>query len=284
MSGREARRNGRLPDLSPNAFALQRALRSSHGPPGCKSRGPSCAKIRSRTLGRSRLVPDCGPVLIVDDDGGFRALVAVLLHRAGFRATVEARTGEEALAVVRVERPALVLLDVFLPDINGFEICRTLRDEFGDDLPIIFVSGERIEPADRAVGLLVGGDDYLVKPIDSDEFLARVRRAIARSQRGSASSSTPSRSLDLTKRELEVLGQLAHGHAQSEIAADLVISPKTVASHIQRILAKLDVHSRAQAVAVAYESGLIRGPTSAPEVAAAVETPAPADGSRRSGL
>jgi len=131
----------------------------------------------------------------------------------------------------------------------------------------------------------LGGDDYLVKPIDSDEFLARVRRAIARSQRGSASSSTPSRSLDLTKRELEVLGQLARGHAQSEIAADLVISPKTVASHIQRILAKLDVHSRAQAVAVAYESGLIRGPTSAPEVAAAVETtPAPThSGSRSTG-
>ena len=132
---------------------------------------------------RPHVARDCGSILIVDDDAAFRALVGVLLSRAGFATTVEAVTGEEALAAVRAERPALVLLDVFLPGINGYEVCRTLRDEFGDDLPIIFVSGERVEPSDRAVGLLVGGDDYLVKPVDPDEFLARVRRAIDRSRR-----------------------------------------------------------------------------------------------------
>ncbi len=214
-----------------------------------------------------------GPILVVDDDADFRAYVVVLLSRAGFPATLDSATGEEALAAARAERPALVLLDVFLPDINGFEVCRTLRDEFGDDLPIIFISGERVEPADRAVGLLVGGDDYLVKPVDRDEFLARVRRALVRSRREPAGRSTTSRSPDLTKRELEVLEQLAHGQTQAQIAAGLVISPKTVASHLQRILAKLGVHSRAQAVAVAYQSGAIRGPTSMPQEAAVVEAP-----------
>jgi DNA-binding NarL/FixJ family response regulator len=198
----------------------------------------------------------CGPILIVDDDQAFRTLAVVLLTRAGFRSTLEAGTGEEALAAVRTRLPALVLLDVFLPDISGFEVCRTLRDEFADDLPIIFVSGERVQPADKAVGLLVGGDDYLVKPVDPDEFLARVRRAIVRSQRRPRSATAPGY-LDLTRRELEVLRRLALGRSQAEIAADLVISPKTVASHVQKILAKLGVHSRAQAVALAYQLGLI---------------------------
>jgi DNA-binding NarL/FixJ family response regulator len=197
--------------------------------------------------------------LIVDDDGSFRAFVAALLVEAGLSDTVEAATGSEALAAVREQRPALVLLDVLLPDISGFQICRTLREEFGEDLPVIFVSGERIEPADRAVGLLVGADDYLVKPVDPDELLARLRRAITRSQHGPPVATAP-RAFELTVREHQILDRLAQGQAQSEIAAELVISPKTVASHVQRILAKLGVHSRAQAVAAAYQLGIIGAP------------------------
>lgn len=202
------------------------------------------------------MLQHCGRILIVDDDGGFRALVATLLTDAGLGEAVEAATGSEALAALREERPALVLLDVLLPDISGFQVCRTLRDEFGEDLPVIFVSGERVEPADRAIGLLVGADDYLVKPVDPDELLARIRRAITRS-RHEPPAATTARPLDLTAREHEILERLAQGQAPAEIAAALVISPKTVASHAQRILAKLGVHSRAQAVAAAYQLGII---------------------------
>ncbi len=248
-------------------------------------RTPFCERITERQQkGVNVAARPCGPILVVDDDADFRAYIVVLLSRAGFAATLEAATGEEALAAVRAERPALVLLDVFLPDINGFEVCRTLRDELGDDLPIIFVSGERVEPADRAVGLLVGGDDYLVKPVDPDEFLARVRRAVVRSRREPAGPSPTSRRLDLTKRELEVLGRLAQGHAQAQIAAELVISPKTVASHVQRILAKLGVHSQAQAVAAAYQLGVIRGPTSPRDGVAVVEAPGSAAGRSTRGV
>jgi two-component system, OmpR family, response regulator len=202
------------------------------------------------------LAPDCGPILIVDDDESFRALVSKLLARAGY-ATVDAGTGERALAAVRAERPALVLLDISLPDINGYEVCHQLRNEFGNELPIIFLSGERIEPIDRAVGLLVGGDDYVVKPFDPDELVARTRRAIIRSQSERPSDAVP-RDLGLTRRELEVLEGLAEGLRPAEIAATLVISPKTVASHVQRILTKLGVHSRAHAVALAYQWGLLK--------------------------
>jgi len=194
--------------------------------------------------------------LIIDNDRSFRASVAALFARAGY-STLEAATGEEALAAARAERPALVLLDVSLPDINGFEVCRELRDQFGDELPIVFVSGERVEAIDRAVGLLVGGDDYVVKPFDQDELLARARRAIARSSGASATLPGNGRGFDLTRRELEVLKELANGLRPAQIAANLVISPKTVASHIQRILAKLGVHSRAHAIALAYQSGIL---------------------------
>jgi two-component system, NarL family, nitrate/nitrite response regulator NarL len=197
----------------------------------------------------------CGRILIVDDDERFRASVSHLLERAGYT-TVEAVTGEAALAAVHTERPALVLLDVSLPDVSGYEVCHELRDELGEDLPIIFVSGEKVEPVDRAVGLLIGADDYVIKPFDSDEFLARVRRAIVRSRPERASPAIP-RELDLTKRELEVLEGLAEGLTGAELAAKLVISPKTVGSHVQRILAKLGVHSRAHAVALAYQSGML---------------------------
>lgn len=199
---------------------------------------------------------DCGPILIVDEDADFRAFASHLFERAGF-STTEAATGEQAMTAARSERPGLVLLDVVLSDVSGFEVSKELRDEFGDDLPIVFVSGERTEPLDRAAGLLVGGDDYVVKPFDPDELLARARRLISRSRRTRSSWPRPPLDAALTSRELEVLQLLAEGMAPKEIARGLVISPKTVASHIQHILAKLGVHGRAEAVAVAYREGFV---------------------------
>jgi DNA-binding NarL/FixJ family response regulator len=199
---------------------------------------------------------DWGSVLIVDEDGGFRTLVSRILARAGFD-TREASSGEEAVAAVRAQRPTVVLLDVCLPDVNGFEVCRELRDEFGEELPVVFVSGDRTEPLDRTVGLLLGGDDYVVKPFDPDELIARVRRLVTRPRQDGRGSGIAPPGRDLTPRELEVLQRFAQGLRASQIAEELVISPKTGASHVQRVLAKLGAHSRAQAVAFAYESGLV---------------------------
>jgi DNA-binding NarL/FixJ family response regulator len=192
----------------------------------------------------------------VDDDAGSRAFASRLFERAGFM-TEEAASGDEAMAFARRDRPCLVLLDVVLPDLSGFEVASELRDEFGDELPIVFISGDRTEPLDRAAGLLIGGDDYVTKPVDPDELLARVRRLISRSQRRSASWDGGSMQVALTGREREVLALLARGMRPKQIARELVISPKTVASHIQRVLAKLGVHSRAEAVAIAYREGLV---------------------------
>jgi two-component system, NarL family, nitrate/nitrite response regulator NarL len=204
--------------------------------------------------------PNCGSVLIVDDDPNYRAFVSAALARVGYE-TREAASGEEALTSIRGQRPSCVLLDVLLPGVTGYAVCRELRDEYGEELPIIFVTGERTEPGDRVAGLLLGADDYVVKPFDPDELLARVRRSIVRSdlslrRNGDAKRST----FGLTGRERDILMLLADGRRQEAIATELVISPKTVATHIQRILAKLGVHSRAEAVAVAHREGLARPP------------------------
>jgi DNA-binding NarL/FixJ family response regulator len=201
-------------------------------------------------------------VLVVDNDPPFRAFVRELLERRGFD-VAEAADGEAALSAAAFRRPELVLLDVCLPRASGYEVCRELRDRFGDSLGIIFVSGERIESIDRVSGLLLGADDYLSKPFDPDELLARVRTVLRRVSRPSSNghgkvvaSSIPD--AELTPRELEVLQLLAEGLTQSQIARHLVISPRTVGTHIQNLLGKLDVHSRAQAVAHAHRAGLVR--------------------------
>jgi DNA-binding NarL/FixJ family response regulator len=232
----------------------QSTYRDYPGIPSPKSRSRLDQAVRVHERASAATTTE-NAVLIVDDDAGFRRMVAHVLARAGMP-SVQAPNGEEALRLAASSRPTAVLLDVGLPDIDGFEVCHELRDRFGDGLPVLFVSGERVETHDRSAGLLLGGDDYLVKPVDPDELLARIRRAIARSQNGKRERRAERRD-DLTPREVEVLRLLARGLDQAEIARELVISPKTVASHLQSVMAKLGVHSRAHAVARAYEDGLI---------------------------
>jgi DNA-binding NarL/FixJ family response regulator len=205
---------------------------------------------------------DVRPVLVADGDRTFRSAVAALLNRAGV-AAVTASTGEEAVEAAREQRPAVVVLDVELRDRSGYETCRALREMYGEMLPILFVSAERTTTYDLVAGLLIGGDDYVSKPADLDELLARIVRAHRRAVAGEHRTGDNGRSEigpPLTARELEILRLVATGRSPRQVAAELVISPKTVASHLQRILTKLSVHSRAQAVARAYELGLVHAP------------------------
>lgn len=197
-------------------------------------------------------------ILVADHERSCRDLITRLLRRIGLE-TASAATGQETLAAAARLHPSLVVLDVGLPDVSGYEVCRELRDEYGHEVGIIFVSRERTTPADRVAGLLVGADDYIVKPFDDDELLARARGVLRRIERPPGTAEAPEAEAlgaSLTVRELEVLRLLARGQTQAQIAEQLFISPKTVGSHIQKILTKLDVHSRAHAVALAHKHGL----------------------------
>ena len=197
-------------------------------------------------------------ILVADHERSCRDRITRLLRRIGFE-TAEVPTGSETLEAAARLKPSLVVLDVSLPDVSGYEVCRELRDEYGNQLGIIFVSRERTTPADRVAGLLVGADDYIVKPFDDDELLARARGVLRRIERPSGIAKEPEAEMVgalLTVREREILGLLAQGQSQAQIAEQLFISPKTVGGHIQKILTKLDVHSRAHAVALAHKHGL----------------------------
>ncbi len=181
--------------------------------------------------------------------------LARVLRGAGY-AVQQAETGEETLRIARATTPAALILEVPLPGLSGYEICHTLRTEGGSTLPVLFLSGVRMEWYDRIAGLLLGADDYMIKPYAAGELLARLGRLIDRSR-----ANGPRAVHDLTARELEVLNLMGEGLRQEEIARRLFISPKTVATHVEHILRKLAVRSSTEAIALAFrEEILSRGP------------------------
>ena len=198
-------------------------------------------------LGVSVLRRPRGRVLVVDDDPVICDLVAMTLGEHGY-AVRRASDGREMLYFIGRELADVVILDVHLPDISGYALCRRLRDDYGDGVGIILISGQRKESMDRVAGLLLGADDYMVKPFILEELVARVQR-LARRARPLPRTVVAG----LTKRELEILRLLACGLDHTDIARDLVITPKTVEKHIEHILLKLGVHSRAQAIALAFQ-------------------------------
>jgi DNA-binding NarL/FixJ family response regulator len=191
-----------------------------------------------------------------------------LLMQAGY-AIRELRMGEDVLSAAAEVRPVLVVLDVSVNGLNGYEVCRQLRALYGNSVAIVFVSGERTEAVDRVAGLLLGADDYIVKPFDSAELIARVRRLTSRVHMHPVPARSNQALESLTEREGEVLTLLARGYRPADIADELFISRKTVATHIQRVIKKLGVHDRTQAVALALNGTagerLAQSPSPGPE-------------------
>ncbi|MEU7997078.1 response regulator transcription factor [Micromonospora sp. NPDC049060] len=117
-----------------------------------------------------------GRVLVVEDDASIREVTALGLRRAGFRVDT-ARDGREGLAAWRARPPDLIVLDVMLPGLDGFEVCREIRRSSG--VPILMLTA-RTDTVDVVVGLECGADDYLRKPFDLPELVARVRSVLRR--------------------------------------------------------------------------------------------------------
>jgi two-component system OmpR family response regulator len=129
--------------------------------------------------------PPPAHLLVVDDEENITFLLRTALKHFGFDVDI-AHDGRTALSTVRAAAPDLIVLDVMLPDIDGFEVCRRLRDE-GVDTPVLFLTArDGVEEAVR--GLTLGGDDYVAKPFSLEEVIARIQALLRRSGKQKASS------------------------------------------------------------------------------------------------
>jgi DNA-binding response OmpR family regulator len=144
-------------------------------------------------------------IVVVEDDAHIADLLDLYLRDAGFRPLL-APTGERALELVREHRPVLAVVDVGLPGIDGFEVCRRLRA--AGPLPVLFLTARDAE-ADRVLGFELGGDDYVVKPFSPREVVARVRAILRRGEAPDRSILTvgPALELDVDRREVARAGQ-----------------------------------------------------------------------------
>jgi two-component system, OmpR family, KDP operon response regulator KdpE len=146
-------------------------------------------------------------ILVVDDEPQIRRVMRATLSARGY-VILDAKTGEEALELIRKERPDLVLLDVNMPGMGGIEACREMRRAI--DAPIIMLTVRNAEK-DKVAALDAGADDYVVKPFGIEELLARIRAALRRHS-GDAPPPFQSRelSVDFEARQVNVRGQLVH--------------------------------------------------------------------------
>jgi len=201
-------------------------------------------------------------ILVIDDDAKIREQTCALLRSEGY-VTVEARNGREGVALARTERPALVLCDITMPQMNGHRVVEALRqDEATQHLPFVFLTGWS-DRSDQRTGMNLGADDYLVKPVEPTELLATIEARLRRRQTAGASrratvvsDATPGaieRALDLTAREAEVLSWVVQGKTNPEIGTITGIQLTTVKKHLESIFMKLGVENRTAAVALVLE-------------------------------
>ena len=212
-------------------------------------------------------------VLLVDDDALMRAgLAAILSSDDEVEVVGEATDGRVALERIRELRPDVALMDVRMPGLDGIAATREAVASTPETRVVILTT---FEDDDYIFGALTAGaSGFLLKRTSPEELLAAIktvaagdsllspsvtRRVIDRMARLPTGESVFDERLgDLTPREREVLEQLARGLSNAEIAAELVIEESTVKTHVKRILMKLHLRDRVQAVIFAYESGLTR--------------------------
>ncbi|MCZ6789524.1 MAG: response regulator transcription factor [Chloroflexi bacterium] len=148
-------------------------------------------------------------ILVVDDEPNIIQLARLYLERDGYDVEA-AETGQDALSKFVSFGPDIIILDLMLPDMDGFEICRQIRMK--SDVPILMLTA-RIEGTDRVVGLELGADDYLTKPFDPRELVARIRAILRRYQSGLKPSDTMEIGhlrIDTARHEVTVEGKAVH--------------------------------------------------------------------------
>jgi DNA-binding NarL/FixJ family response regulator len=229
-------------------------------------------------------------ILVVDDDQTLRVVLKRYLENQGYLVSV-VHSGIDALEVFDREPPDLVVSDIIMPQMDGFEFCRRLRAKrSGQLVPFIFLSS-RDELDYRVEGHSIGADDYLSKPFEPRELVAKIEAQLERTRRiysemvrlmqqgvnfedtsgsvlpshqspkANSETSEGSKSnserepLPLTPAEARVFWEVVEGYTNKQIAERLFISPRTVQTHLSHILGKLKLENRSQLVRFAFEQG-----------------------------
>jgi DNA-binding NarL/FixJ family response regulator len=224
-------------------------------------------------------------LLLVDDEPGLRSAVKAYLEDEGFAVTT-ANDGEEGWTAAQERMPDVVITDVMMPRCDGYGLLRRLRaDERLGGTPVIFLTAKGMT-ADRIAGFQAGADDYIPKPFDPDELVARVRNVVRRQERllaeaarfadadigamakqiteirsmlggGGVKKPTSEVKLDFTPREASVLQLVAEGMMNKEIARRLETSIRNVEKYVSRLFIKTGTSSRTELVRFALEHGLV---------------------------
>jgi DNA-binding NarL/FixJ family response regulator len=213
-------------------------------------------------------------VLLVDDQALIRAGFRMILDAEEDMEVVgECADGTQAVDSVRRLKPDVVLMDIRMPEMDGIEATRLIADGGGEGVPRVlmlttFDLDEYVYDALRA-----GASGFLLKDVPAEQLVDGIRvvaegeallapsvtrRLIQEFSRGAvAQQRAPAELEELTPRELEVFKLIARGMSNAEIAAELIVSETTVKTHVARVLMKLGVRDRVQAVVLAYESGVV---------------------------
>ena len=210
-----------------------------------------------------------GVILIVDDTPDNLALLSDALDEVGYMVLV-ALDGLSALSRIQRRRPDLILLDAMMPGLDGFETCQRIKaDPATADIPVLFMTA--LTDSEHVVkGFAAGGIDYVTKPINTEEVLARVAshlrtarilqtaRAASQAQpltlNDEPAYATLSARFQLTEREVEVLRWVACGKTNRDIGDILGLSPRTVNKHLEHVYIKLGVETRTAATSVALSA------------------------------
>jgi DNA-binding NarL/FixJ family response regulator len=211
-------------------------------------------------------------VVVADDQALVRTGFKMILASEGIDVVAEATNGAEAVDAVRRTRPDVILMDIRMPEMDGLEATRRILTSDADGPRVIILTTFDLDQYVYAA-LSAGASGFLLKDVSPEHLTAAVRmvrtgdallapaitrRLIERFAHRDSTATAHHRDLAaLTPRELEVMGLLARGLSNAELAGRLHLSEATVKSHVARILAKLRLRDRAQAVIVAYETGLV---------------------------
>jgi DNA-binding NarL/FixJ family response regulator len=226
---------------------------------------------RDDPAGHNRGVPDKIRVLVADDQTLVRTGFRVLLEAEGdIEVVAEADTGTEAIRQAELVRPDVILMDIRMPELDGLSATEQIRRRPDPPTIVVLTTFDQNEYVYRA--LRAGAAGFLLKDSPSSRLVAAVRaaatgdsliepsitqRLVERFVEPVEPDGLPERLAALTDRELDVLRLIARGLSNAEIAAELVVAETTVKTHVARLLTKLGIRDRVQAVVVAYETGFV---------------------------